>query len=52
MSYFEGMTLAEIGEAYGMTESRICQIRHDAEALLKRRLLSNLAYKALDRRAA
>jgi len=28
--YFEGMTLAEIGEILGVTESRVCQIHTKA----------------------
>jgi RNA polymerase sigma factor for flagellar operon FliA len=33
--YFEGMTLAEIGEVLGVTESRVCQIHTKAVGQLK-----------------
>jgi len=36
--YFEGMTLAEIGEVLGVTESRICQIHAKAVGQLRRNL--------------
>ncbi len=36
--YFEGLTLAEIGEVLGVTESRICQIHTKAVGLLRNRL--------------
>jgi RNA polymerase sigma factor for flagellar operon FliA len=36
--YFEGMTLAEIGEVLGVTESRICQIHTKAVRELRGRL--------------
>ncbi len=36
MYYFEGMTLRQIGECFGVTESRICQIVGDAHRKLRR----------------
>jgi RNA polymerase sigma factor FliA len=36
--YFEGMTLAEIGEVLGVTESRVCQIHTKAVGLLRTNL--------------
>jgi RNA polymerase sigma factor for flagellar operon FliA len=36
--YFEGMTLAEIGEILGVTESRVCQIHTKAVGLLRGQL--------------
>jgi RNA polymerase sigma factor FliA len=36
--YYDGLTLAEIGEVLGVTESRVCQIHGKAVAQLKRRL--------------
>ncbi|RMG97043.1 MAG: FliA/WhiG family RNA polymerase sigma factor [Deltaproteobacteria bacterium] len=36
MYYFEGMTLRQIGEVFGVTESRICQIVGDAHKKLRR----------------
>jgi RNA polymerase sigma factor FliA len=36
--YFEGMTLAEIGEILGVTESRVCQIHTKSVALLRGQL--------------
>ncbi|HYV02688.1 MAG TPA: sigma-70 family RNA polymerase sigma factor, partial [Actinomycetota bacterium] len=36
--YFEGLTLAEIGEVLGVTESRICQIHTKAVGLLRNNL--------------
>ena len=33
--YFEGLTLAEIGEILGVTESRVCQIHTKAVGLLR-----------------
>jgi len=36
--YFEGLTLAEIGEVLGVTESRVCQIHTKAVGLLRVRL--------------
>jgi RNA polymerase sigma factor for flagellar operon FliA len=37
--YFEGMTLAEIGEILGVTESRVCQIHTKAVHLLRGHLV-------------
>ena len=37
--YFEGLTLAEIGEILGVTESRVCQIHTKAVSHLRERLL-------------
>jgi RNA polymerase sigma factor for flagellar operon FliA len=37
--YFEGMTLAEIGEILGVTESRVCQIHTKAVGLLRGHLV-------------
>ena len=39
--YFEGLTLAEIGEILGVTESRVCQI-HTKSVLRLRAKLKNL----------
>ena len=36
--YHDGLTLAEIGEVLGVTESRACQIHGKAVAQLRRRL--------------
>jgi len=36
--YFEGLTLAEIGEVLGVTESRVCQIHTKAVGLLRNTL--------------
>ena len=36
--YFEGMTLAEIGQVLGVTESRVCQIHAKAVLTLRTRL--------------
>src|SRR5919204_655693 len=36
--YFEGLTLAEIGEILGVTESRVCQIHTKAVAGLRGQL--------------
>ncbi len=36
--YYDGLTLAEIGEVLGVTESRVCQIHGKAVAQLKRHL--------------
>lgn len=37
--YFEGLTLAEIGEVLGVTESRVCQIHTKAVGLLRLKLV-------------
>jgi len=37
--YFEGMTLAEIGEILGVTESRVCQIHTKAVGQLRGHLV-------------
>jgi RNA polymerase sigma factor for flagellar operon FliA len=36
--YYEGLTLSEIGEVLGVTESRICQIHTKAILQLRARL--------------
>ena len=36
--YFEGLTLAEIGEILGVTESRVCQIHTKAVGVLRGQL--------------
>jgi RNA polymerase sigma factor for flagellar operon FliA len=36
--YHDGLTLAEIGEVLGVTESRVCQIHTKAVAQLRRSL--------------
>ena len=36
--YYEGLTLAEIGEILGVTESRVCQIHTKAVLQLRGRL--------------
>ena len=38
--YYEGLTLAEIGEVLGVTESRVCQIHTKAVLQLKGRLVA------------
>ncbi|MDQ4005860.1 MAG: sigma-70 family RNA polymerase sigma factor, partial [Actinomycetota bacterium] len=39
--YFEGLTLAEIGEILGVTESRICQIHTKAVGTLRNNLVDD-----------
>ncbi len=41
--YFEGMTLAQIGEILGVTESRICQIHTKAVLRLRTKLQERIA---------
>ena len=36
--YYEGLTLAEIGEVLGVTESRVCQIHTKAVLQLRSKL--------------
>jgi RNA polymerase sigma factor FliA len=36
--YYEGLTLAEIGEILGVTESRVCQIHTKAVLQLRSRM--------------
>ena len=38
--YYEGLTLAEIGEVLGVTESRVCQIHTKAVLQLRSRILA------------
>ena len=42
--YFEGLTLSEIGEVFGVTESRACQIHAKAVLQLRSFLKSKDAY--------
>jgi RNA polymerase sigma factor for flagellar operon FliA len=42
-SYFDGFTLAQIGEILGVTESRVCQLRSKALAQVRANLLTLLA---------
>ena len=37
--YYEGMTLAEIGDVLGVTESRICQIHTKSVMSLRNRMM-------------
>ena len=37
--YYEGLTLAEIGEVLGVTESRVCQIHTKAIFQLRSKLI-------------
>ena len=39
LSYYEGLTLAEIGSALDLTESRVCQLRTRALKELRLRLV-------------
>ena len=41
--YFEGMTLAQIGEVLGVTESRVCQLHTKAVLGLRARLMERMA---------
>lgn len=43
MSYYENMKLSEIAAAYGLTGSRICQIRSEAVNSLRKYLVSMLS---------
>jgi RNA polymerase sigma factor FliA len=47
--YYEGLTLAEIGEILGVTESRVCQI-HTKAVLQLRARLSDRSHDSLDAR--
>ncbi len=47
--YFEGMTLAEIGEILGVTESRVCQIHTKAVAQLRTHLVESDGSSVVDR---
>ena len=38
--YYEGLTLAEIGQVLGVTESRVCQIHTKAVLQLRSRILA------------
>jgi RNA polymerase sigma factor for flagellar operon FliA len=38
--YYEGMTLAEIGQVVGVTESRICQIHTKAVIHLRSKMVA------------
>ncbi len=38
--YYEGLTLAEIGEVLGVTESRVCQIHTKSILQLRSRMLA------------
>ena len=38
--YYEGLTLAEIGEVLGVTESRVCQIHTKAVLQMRSRMLA------------
>jgi RNA polymerase sigma factor for flagellar operon FliA len=39
--YYEGLTLAEIGQVLGVTESRVCQIHTKAVLQLRSRLAAS-----------
>ena len=41
--YYEGLTLSEIGEVLGVTESRVCQIHTKAILQLRARLADSEA---------
>ena len=38
LHYYEGLTLAEIGQVLGVTESRVCQMRTKAVLQLRAKL--------------
>jgi RNA polymerase sigma factor FliA len=38
--YYEGLTLAEIGQVLGVTESRVCQIHTKSVLQLRSRILA------------
>ena len=40
--YFEGMTLAQVGDVLGVTESRVCQIHTKAVMSLRAKLADKL----------
>ena len=40
--YFEGMTLAQVGDVLGVTESRICQIHTKAVMSLRAKLAERI----------
>jgi RNA polymerase sigma factor for flagellar operon FliA len=40
--YFEGLTLAQVGEVLGVTESRVCQIHTKAVMSLRVKLLERI----------
>jgi RNA polymerase sigma factor for flagellar operon FliA len=44
--YYEGLTLAEIGEVLGVTESRVCQIHTKAVLQLRSKLSDSEAATA------
>jgi hypothetical protein len=46
--YYEGLTLAEIGEILGVTESRVCQIHTKAVLQLRARLSDRTAADGSD----
>ena len=48
--YYEGLTLAEIGEVLGVTESRVCQIHTKAVLQLRSRLAASEREPAYARR--
>ena len=50
--YFEGMTLAQIGQVLGVTESRVCQLHTKAVLGLRTRITSRTRYPQDDVRVA
>jgi RNA polymerase sigma factor for flagellar operon FliA len=50
--YYEGMTLAEIGEVLGVTESRVCQIHTKSVLQLRARLAESEHAPSVDQGAA